>query len=371
MKKHLLWLAAGTIALSACTSTEVLDESSIQSNAIGFENVIKKPTRAISGDIDLDKFDTFSVYGYYTKPGLEAHAIQVFNGDIVSKNTTTTTTTPEEGGEPVETTKTSWKYDHTRYWVPEATYYFYAYSCADVAFDPDASPKLGSADMDVTSTDDDPDQRSLKINEYICNSTHQHDLICAFKEGVTGKANGNTAVQLTFKHALCKVSAEFVNDFPAGYEITVSDVKIKNFYDKANFDIRNNTWSGQERSTENQNLEMAMEGENNTAISTEDDENAEKVSTKSVFLLPVVYGDANVSIEFKLSVKQGEDEFLNRSIKGTWKPEWQPGFAYKYTIHITGSTAKLEPIVFEAKQNIDDVENWNGNITENMTFSTI
>lgn len=373
MKKHLFWLALGAIALSACATTDVIEEGA-QSSAIGFQSVISKSqksadTRAVTGDLTLKGFSHFWVYGYYTKEGKEANPVTVFPGDKVTKNVT------EKMIEGETTEVVSWDYDHTRYWMPDATYYFYAYSCAD---DPLVDVNKGSIGFDVSAQDADAetriDNRSLKINNYTCDATHQHDLVCAFKEGVTGKPSGNGAVQFIFKHALCKVSAEFVNDFPTGYTIEISDVKITNFYDKASYNVRSDAWSGQSRSAEDKALAMAINGVN-SIDSTEDMESEEdeepKVETASVFLLPVSYGTANVHLQFTLSIKQGKEEFLYRTIQGTWKPEWKSGMAYRYTVHISGSTTKLEPIVFEATQDITDVDNWNGNITSKMEFDVI
>ncbi|MDE6403321.1 MAG: hypothetical protein K2K86_05905, partial [Muribaculaceae bacterium] len=60
MKKQFFWLALGVSTLCACTETDVIEESSVQSNAIGFENVIRKTTRAeVTGDLDQDGFDLF------------------------------------------------------------------------------------------------------------------------------------------------------------------------------------------------------------------------------------------------------------------------------------------------------------------------
>lgn len=38
MRKQFFWLAMGAVALTGCTQTDVIEESRIQSNAIGFEN---------------------------------------------------------------------------------------------------------------------------------------------------------------------------------------------------------------------------------------------------------------------------------------------------------------------------------------------
>ena len=278
MKKTFLLACIGVSAITSCTSTDVVDES-VQSNAISFENAIKKQTRAISGDLTQTNFDLFSVYGYYTKTGLEAHPMQIFNGDLVNKTIT-------DG-------KVAWTYNSVRYWVPDAKFNFYAYSCGDIALGEDK----GSASMVLTGSS--MDERALKINDYICDATHQHDLITAMAEGIIGQNSGNTPVKFVFKHALCKVSADFVNDFPAGYDIYISDVKLTNFYDKANCAVRStvttdddnriveNVWSGQTRSADNKTIAMVLKTDNKATSTTGLGNDAQKVETNSIFMIPL------------------------------------------------------------------------------------
>ncbi len=367
MKKQFYWLALGPLALTACTSDEVVDEGP-QSNVIRFENIVNKSTRAeVTGDVDLENFDQFSVYAYYT---LNGETMGVFNGDIVSKKLNT----PEDGSAPF----TTWSYTDTRYWMPNANYNFYAYSCADIALavDEEGNYLKGRPFFDYAAKDDDgPTQlnkRGLKIMDYLCNKDHQHDLICAYTEGVFGKTSGNTNVKFTFKHALCKVSAEFVNDFPKGYEIEVSDVSLSNFYSTANYNIRLNEWTGQARNnTLTEAIDMILTGSTSATSTLEFGENATKVPTASVFMLPVYYDNANLNITFTLSVKQGNSELLKRTIQGSWKPVWAPGHAYKYAIHLTGDAVKLEPIVFEATQSLDDNSDWEDEQLTKITFGQV
>ncbi len=357
----------GTLALTACTKDDVVEEGP-QSNAIRFENIINKTTRSeVTGDVDLEHFDLFSVYAYYT---LNGETVGVFNGDLVSKKLKT----PEDGSDPFSI----WDYTDTRYWMPNATYYFYAYSCADVALaqDEEGNYTKGTPFFDYTAKDDNPltqtSKRGLKIVDYLCNATHQHDLICAFTEGIIGKNSGNTNVKFTFKHALCKVSAEFVNDLPKGYDIEVSDVSLSNFYSTATYDIRSNSWSGQARNnTLTESIAMPLTGATKATSTLEHGESAVKVPTSSVFMLPVYYDNPNLIITFTLTVKQGNGELLKRTIQGSWQPVWAPGHAYKYAIHLTGDALKLEPIVFEATQSLDDNSNWQDEQLTDITFGLV
>ncbi len=361
MKHQFLWLALGATALTACTSTDVVEEGP-QSNAIGFENVINKSVRAgvVSGDLDGNNFDKFVVYGYYTKNGLEAHPIQVFDG--------------------VEVTKTGdgmWTYQGTRYWNVESTYYFYAYSCADIALMTDESGKrpYGNPFLNITGTTE--EDRTLRITDYICNRDHQHDLICDAAEDIPSQPSGNGNVKFTFKHALCKVSAEFVNDLPDIYDVYVSNVKLVNFYDKGNLNVTDNKleWSMPNRSETTPDIAMNINGDNkatSTLKKYEEGASASRVKVDPVYMLPVSYDNANLRFEFTITVKEGDDIFLERNIKGSFMPSWSWGNQYKYLIHITGSTAQLEEIKFEAEHEVSpitDPDGWSGEVSTDMSFS--
>lgn len=298
--------------------------------------------------------------------------VKLFDGDEVTKST------DEEGND-------SWTYENTRYWMPDATYNFYAYSCADIALQ---SKDKGTPVFNVPATVTEGsklDARGLKINSYICDATHQHDLIVATAEQIRGYTSNNTKVKFSFKHALCKVSAEFINDFPQGYTITVSNVKLRNFYNRANLNVRSlkdqitipenpsdadmkklqdGIWSGQAR--------IAVQDEDPSVEEmTELELTVNNNVSDPVFMLPVYYDNANLQIEFTITVAQGNDIFLSRTLRGTWKPIWIPGRAYKYDIHINGENAQLEPIVFETSQDITGNESWGANITTDMTFGMI
>lgn len=364
MKKIFIWLGLGAAALTGCTSSEVVDEP--QGNAIGFENVIKKNSRSegdgpVQGDLTSGSFNKFFVYGYYVDPFKLDHPISVFSGDEVRQNAD----------------KSEWTYDNIRYWIPGNEYNFYAYSCADIALADDkgsiafdfSSPTVyqeGEKDNEATLGN-----RSLKINKYLCNSEHQHDLVCSFVEGIIGgNQNQNGTVGFTFRHALSKVSVEFQNELPSLYDVEIKDVKITNFYDQANLDIRmlngnedlaKNAWTGQNRSSSAPTIDITMSAPVNN-----------KYSSDAVFMLPAAYGASNLGVEFTIIAKEGVDnaeEFVNRRIKGTFGPTWHPGKAYKYIIHLTGATAQFDPIMFAAQQNIDEASVWSEEEPVDISFA--
>lgn len=361
MKKIFLSFATGTLLLTACTSQEVIDES-IQSNAIGFENVINKPTRAdVTGDpnkvLTKSNFDEFYVYGYYTKPGLSLNAIQIFNQEKVQL----------ENG--------SWTYTNPRYWNPGATYYFYAYSCGDLKL----SNKFGTFSMDI-SNDKSIDERALMINGYVCDHTHQHDLVYAEKEGMVGKdksANegeiANNKVNFQFRHLLSKVDAEFKSDFPEGYQIKVSNVQISNILNKASYNPKatQKKWYGHlsisEEDGTNPYIGLYINDKENIAENSKD-----TVRTGNGFAIPYDYNQqtgGNVTLTFSITVIRDGKEVLQRRLRGNFNPTWTEGHAYTYSITITGTDASLEAIAFETAT--DPITGWTNGGTSSITLETI
>lgn len=363
MKKQFFWLVMGATALTGCTSTDVVEESD-QSNAIGFENVIKKPVRSvIEGDLNNGNFDQFSVYAYYVKNVEGAQPVPVFGKEAQDGQAGVL-----KEGVMVNKVGNAWTYSPERYWMPDATYYFYAYSCADIELASDkGKPEMALTGVDATA-------RNLRIKDFICDADHQHDLIADAAEGIVGANSGNGKVKFTFKHALCKVSAQIVNDLPVGYEVFVSNVSIGNFIDQGNLSIYDNTlaWSDVKRSSLEKKIALNIVGDNK-ATSTLAGDGALKVNLAPVFFLPVAYDNANLKLYFTIQVRYGNDVVLEeRNLIGSWQPTWETGKAYNYIVHITGNTAQLEPIVFEATQDITDVSDptgWNGEVNTDMNFT--
>lgn len=355
MKKSFLYLAAGALALTACTSEEVLDESSIHSNAIGFENVVSKQTRAT--EITNGTFNEFGVFGYYafeTKENPEPdHGILVFNNETVKR---------------AGTNSTDWTYNTPRYWVPEATYYFYAYSCGGIKLGKD----YGNFSMDVTQSA--KKDRAFKITNYICDNTHQHDLLFAKNEGL--KKTDNSTVKFQFKHILTKINANFFSDFAPEYTIEISNVKISNIRNKGDYSSYDNGWINQTRvntanaADENPTPEVMLWDESKdplvarkggkltpTVGTTEEIEvEAEVPTTDIAFVMPYTYTDDNneVSISFTATVKKDNDIVLSRNMSGTWKPTWQIGYQYTYNIKISGKATGLDAIIFQTDTNAID-----------------
>lgn len=344
MKKHLFSLVAGIMTLTACTSEEVTDISPTQGNAISFENVVNKSSRAVDGDLTNKSFDQFLVYGYYVKENITS-PFQIFNGVPVLK------------GKDSKNNEV-WTYDGTRYWVPGCKYYFYAYSCADIAL----STGKGNPVMTLTN-EEFVDGRALAILSYLCDGTHQHDLVCAENEGILALENKNPQVSLKFNHALCKIKAEFTTDFPDGYQVKISNVKITEFFNVADYNVGTGLWS-EFKSKDAPFTNLPVDENKNIVTNAANS----KVETSEVFLIPKQYSSTEfVKILFSVDIIKDKQVILQRNINGTWSPKWESARIYKYNINISGSTAGIEPIVFAASQELGGTS-WDTSTEVNMTF---
>ena len=368
MVKRFFLLAAGAIALTACTSEEVVDDVATSQNAIQFENVVSKPTRAENNDdpsLTNANFRHFYVYGYYVENG---QRVKIFDAVPVDRD-------PDTGA-------CSYNGD-IRYWIPGAQYYFYAYSCANEPF---ANATKGKIDFQLNGGD--VFSNRLQISNYICNDTHQHDLVFAENEGLIGKesalngaAQGNSKVTFHFKHLLSKVNAVFQSSFPETYSVVISDVSIENIMNTGDFEPaittvtngdgssfiqENPTWKNVERNSElSTTLRLAIDDKNNknVANSKKDDYGrTQDVTGGWVYTIPYDYstnptGESAprpsdcVKIKFTMALKIGSsDPIMTREFEGTFYPNWKIGYSYTYSINLSGDQAKLDAIVFETSQ---------------------
>lgn len=364
MKKLFFFLAVGAIGFTACTSEDLVEEG-VQTNAIGFSETIAKASRALTNE----SLTQFNVFGYYTKEGFTADPVTVFNNVAVKK------------AAGAEGEAASWKYENLRYWVPEVTYKFYAYSCENIG----VSSANGSAVMYTpTSGNETP---YLRINNYVCNNGHQHDLVYASNDaGIVGKAEGNQPVPFKFSHVLTKLDVEFESAFPAGYEIKISNVSVRGMYDKGNYNPKASgavwyTTSGKldyASSAEGYesfvNLPLVDASKNICAVANGDEE-AKTVTTQTGYVLPWLYGENDNSVTLQFTVEITKNDVVDGEVTkipvttsvlgGQWSPQWKVGNYYTYHVSISGSEAGLEPIVFTtaADMNLDD---WTTGSTEDV-----
>lgn len=369
MKKSIFFLAVSAIALSACTSEEVIDVG-VQSNAIGFENAVMKQSRAdqgLIGDLTNDSFDKFLVYAYYTMKNQSNNPVQVFSGEPVTKS--------------VDEKGVSWNYINTRYWVPDASYNFFAYSCADVALD----NQYGTVGLSLNETGS---ERQMTISNFRCDQSHNHDLIVAQVRNMVGLAKTeenaapNPNVSLKFEHVLTKIDAVFTSEFDGEYDIVIKDVKIVNFRNIGAFTSNNTKWTAERDPASTSYIQLPFAGNEGIANSADYNEDGtlkraeNKAQTGSVFVIPYSYSLNDVQITFSLDLYKGTEHtpatlVLGRNMTGTWSPKWEAGKYYTYNIRLSGTAANLQPIVFETSKDMN-LDNWTSGASTatDISFST-
>lgn len=332
MKKTLFMLAVASLAMTACTNTEEVEQGFAQtSKQIGFVSHVNKNTRALIND----NFEQFSVFGSYTK-GTSTIPVQIFNKTVVTKG---------ENG---------WNYtDEARYWIQDATYTFYAYS-----------KKNG-----VTNTTR-FEGASLTLDGYVVDGTeaNQKDLVFAEAKNIIGKESGNEKVPFDFKHILSKIAFNFTSNFPKDYTVTVDQVLIRNMRDKGTFTASTGTWGGQFRSTgddiENPDDMLTIN------VTTPDNTLAkdESIETGFIYVLPFAYQSPNVRLYFRLTIINGLGEKVSQKVNfGAFKPTWEKGKAYRYNVTLTGEEAGLEKIEFTTDKDMN-LDGWETG-TDNIEFN--
>ena len=359
MKKGLFSLALGALVLAGCTSEEVVSEG-VQSSAIGFEGTVVRQSRAdaISGDLTLGNLDKFMVYGFYTRENQEANPIQVFSGDAVLRGV-----------------NGQWGYNSTRYWVPNATYSFFAYSCGDVALD----NKYGTVGLDLNAMGA---ERQLVISNYRADATHQHDLIYAQQKDVYAQPKTetnptpNANVSFTFEHILTKVDAVFTSEFSKDYDVVIKDVRLTNFRNLGTYAKTKVKWEQVKYATGESTPTMQMEF--NTAdgvgVANASQAASQKPKTNTYYVIPHDYkGEASVQISFTIELYKGaqhtpDNLVLSRNMEGHWTPNWEIGYYYTYNVSLTGTAADLQPIVFEVAKSMNDWTTGSSTATD-ITFS--
>lgn len=357
MKKVLLFSAA-ILALSSCSNTDVLEEGNIQqTNAIGFQTLVNKESRALSNG----SFNDFYVYGSYYKSGNENNKIAIFNGERVTKGGTQQDT--ETG------TNTGWGYVGTRYWINGAMYKFYGYSCENREVG-----KVTVNGNDVTTRANYIDGE-FNLVDYISDKNHQHDLVFASSNLIEGKETGNQPVSFSFKHILSKLRVNFVNKYPAGYTLTISNVKVSNIRNKGKFygSIDTPSWGNEtEVDREGTTPELGLKFGDNASVELRNVEGGDQINAQTGwgYVIPFAYKSANVDIVFDLKVvgPLGGDPIIDRRIAGQWRPTWEQSIGYSYKVTLTGGESGLEPIKFGVEP-WDADDGWGSADGQEITFS--
>ncbi len=317
MKKSLFFIAAGALALSACTSEAVIDDAAQKQNVIGFENVVKKHT--LAEETTTSNIQKFYVYSKYVKG---TAVVDVFNNTEVARS----------GGE--------WAYAGERqYWIPDGVYDFYAYSNGNNKIETGVSLAYTGTTPEFT------------IAGY---QLDQSDLIYAYAQQ-TGKEKDNADVALTFNHLLSRVNAQFTSGFPKDYQVVISDIAIKDANNTGDYSSTDG-WKNQARSAASGEVTSVDLPAADTSISVTKGDKA--VATKTAYVIPCTYEDEtpNVYISFKINITYNGVELLEKVLNGYFNPIWQAGHSYTYNIEVNGDAANLGVVSFTTE--VDE----NGNI---------
>lgn len=314
MKKVIFMLAAGALALSSCSETEVIEQGT-QSSAIGFTNHVGKGTRAIT----TDNFDHFVVYGSYTMPGSDK-PVDIFSG----------------GQEVTKEANGTWTYSPVRNWIPTATYTFAAY-----AVDKGTTlPGQANYGAKVDGTD-----YFLNLADLVIDGAdgHQLDIVYARPDkSYVGKETGNEVVALQFKHILSRLDFTFQSALPEGFNAVISNARLVS--------VRNTgLYNGEKLAWENVDRTGAVDAIEPIKLNITDGELTGKkdVTTGYAYVIPFEYTVKNVGIKFNIVITDiNGTKITDKEVSAYWAPQWAQNNTYTYKITINGSAAGLEPIEF-------------------------
>ncbi|MDE6294996.1 MAG: fimbrillin family protein, partial [Muribaculaceae bacterium] len=247
-----------------------------------------------------------------------------------------------------------------------------AYSCADIALD----NKFGTAGLDLNATGAD---RQLIITNYICDDSHNHDLIYAQNKEIKALAMTednpapNSNVSFKFSHVLTKIDAMFTSEFSSDYDVVIKHVRIVNFRNKGTFAQTKGWGSTPERTETGLELPLKFTDNDGIGVANASQTASQKPRTEYKYVLPYKYQYTDVQLNFTIEVYKGSEHtpanlVLSRNMEGHWAPNWEQGFYYTYNITLTGSVANLQPIVFEVA---NDMNGWTPSTTTatDITFS--
>ena len=157
-----------------------------------------------------------------------------------------------------------------------------------------------------------PPRISVTVPEEV---SQQEDLLVARSSELGG--NSNTAVALTFNHALTAVRFVCGNDMRGG---TVKQVRLKNVYSKGTYNMGTQTWSGLDTpATFSQTLDKVTTGTADEALTSE---------AQTFMMLPQRLPE-DAQIEVLFTDDTHTDHTLTADIKGS---EWPMGKTVTYKI---------------------------------------
>ncbi len=322
MKKIFLIGLAATAMLASCSNDETVEMA--QSKAIGFSNAfVNNGTRSIVDPSFTTKtLEDFAVYGF-TQNG------QIFNGTTVSA--------PE------------WTYTPLQYWVAGNTYTFGAIAPAaqkdNVSNVTLADSKVG---MEVAFTNDGMVD--------LLHAAPENPVVC--DDAFLAQTN-IPKVGLTFNHQLSKVKFSFVNAVGEGYNVKVTNVKIKDAKATGTLTIgTTNAWSAQDGSVELAFGDAKTDEANSEIIAN----GAEMESYNEMLMIPTD-NTAEYTVTFDAYLYQG-DILLNKdglayshttTIKGV---ELKLGYCYDFKASLTHENITDKPLNL-IEFDVINIEDWN------------
>lgn len=353
MNKSLFFLAVGTLALTACTSEDVVDIGSASGQAIRFETAVSKSTRGVV-DITTGSLTGFKVFGYYIVPGSNDEVSHTVFYDV-----------------PVTKPNGVWSYEdkYEQHWFSGGKYYFYAYSCGNVMDVDDAL--FGTFNVKMESN-----PRELEINNYISDYRHQHDFIFAKNYYEAEDVNG--PVSFAFKHVLSKLQAKFTNTFPGEYDVVIKQITVDNIRNTGDFDFTYN-WQDVDRADYAQPFVYLLNANGDSpedasiflqSQNNEDALEANKIGvSQQAYVIPFDYtalSSDKVYINIIIDVMLGDNVIIKgQPLKATLNPKWEEGHTYIYNIELNWNTINLGKIGFT----IEDIPEWRNDDDDDINTS--
>ena len=203
MKKKFLFVALSALALTACVNDETIEVN--PGDALTF--------RATSGNATKSQITTtlnisdFKVWGYHQSAAEPS------------------VTTPFMEDQLVQRISGVWTYSPTRFWPESGTIDFFSVS-------PYETPGIS-----ITKTEQ-------KIEDYTVNTniSLQKDLLYAVNMGCSKAANGQTGVEVNFRHALSQIVFQAKNT-NSNIKVDIEGVKVVNVVSKGTFTYPQETTS--------------------------------------------------------------------------------------------------------------------------------
>lgn len=217
-------------------------------------------------------------------------------------------------------------YQILQYWVPSNTYTFGAIAPAE---------KSAIVTSDVALAGN-----AISMKVAFTNDDGTLDLLHAAPAPVANVTDGyNTPVAMTFNHQLAKVKFSFENAVGTGYNVKVTDVKIKNAYKTGTLNAgAANTWSKQADPTLVLDFGNAVDDEatENTVAVIGNGE--QKESYREKLMIPS-NAATEYEVEFTVELLKG-DVSLKKDIKHTVKisnVELKFGYCYDFKATLTSA----------------------------------